>query len=476
MNPKAPAVVLTILAAAVMYARDAHACGGCFHEPPAPNEVESVITDHRMVFSVSTQQTVLWDQVRYSGDPKKFAWVLPVHPGARVELSHDAFIAALDAATQPVVTGPSVNCPGSGFSTGSSSGCSFGKAETDNAAFASGEGPTYNTTPGVTVVSQSTVGPYDAVTLRSTMGDSLQTWLTTNGFSVPQSIEPTLAAYASEGFDFIALKLDPGAGVQAMQPVRIVTEGADASLPLRMVAAGVGANVGIELYVIGEGRYHTQNFPDVDVDFTKLAWNPATSRSNFAELETTALASGDARGWITEFAGPVSVTGGGSYGPNPDLALTYGSTCVPIPPWIVPCDASTPSADAADDAGADATACAPPTPQINCDDLDVATLGIHGQPWVTRLRAKLPSQALTVGDLRLEASAIQANVSNLHSTSKYTDPSYDPCPKSTNQSQPSSSGSGCACTSRRDGDAFGTWFLVAFTALGTSLVLRRRKA
>ena len=62
--------------------RPAEACGGCFHGPPAPTETETVITDHRMVFSVSPAQTVLWDQIRYAGNPAEFAWVLPIKPGA----------------------------------------------------------------------------------------------------------------------------------------------------------------------------------------------------------------------------------------------------------------------------------------------------------------------------------------------------------------------------------------------------------
>src|SRR5258708_39391859 len=90
---------LAACAALMVDARDAQACGGCFHERPPPSVVidPSIVTDHRMAFSMSPVQTVLWDQVRYAGSPKDFAWVLPVKPGARVELSHDAWIAALDA-------------------------------------------------------------------------------------------------------------------------------------------------------------------------------------------------------------------------------------------------------------------------------------------------------------------------------------------------------------------------------------------
>ena len=117
-----PLVCLFAVVAAwpVLEARDARACGGCFHPPPQPQEVDhSVVTDHRMAFSFSPAQTVLWDQIRYSGSPKDFAWVLPIRQGARIELSHDAWIAALAASTQTVITGPTPpSCGGSAGASG----------------------------------------------------------------------------------------------------------------------------------------------------------------------------------------------------------------------------------------------------------------------------------------------------------------------------------------------------------------------
>jgi len=48
--------------------RPANACGGCFNIRSAGTE-SSVVTDHRMAFSVTTRQTVLWDQIKYAGNP-----------------------------------------------------------------------------------------------------------------------------------------------------------------------------------------------------------------------------------------------------------------------------------------------------------------------------------------------------------------------------------------------------------------------
>jgi hypothetical protein len=502
-------------------ARDARACGGCMHPPPPPGPTEvdgTVVTDHRMVFSISTTQTVLWDQIQYSGTPSDFAWVLPVKPGARIELSQDAWIASLDAATQTVIQGPQSTCydsPTEYDGSGSSVGCGSSMSNA-SAGFA----PATDDGGGssqVQVVSQQVVGPYEAVTVRSSQGEALGDWLRAHGYDVPQAIQPTIDAFSNSGFDFIALRLAPGEGVQAMQPVRVITQGADPFLPLRMVAAGVGANVGIELWVLSEGRYHPQNFPDATIDFSKLAWDPTAQRSNYRELEAAALAATVGRGWVTEMAGPVNLYTSG--GLTPALAVAYQTTCSPtyLPPAPgcgeapeagaeagadapapdeagqgdtgssegAVADAVAPDADAGAPAPGDASAETGPTPAggdsgtcqtafIPCDDLDLATNGIVGGGlWVTRLRSSLPAAALSA-DLILEATASQASVSNVHTTSVYTDPSYKPaCPS--NGASPNSGG-GCACRADDSPHAHYEDVIAGCLLLAAGLGIARRRS
>ena len=448
------AIVVSSLVAGAAFAgalvageRSARACGGCFHVP-TPMET-TVVTDHRMAFSVSTQQTVLWDQIKYSGNPSDFAWVLPVKQGAAVQLSHDEWFAALDAVTQPVITGPTPNCGGGG---GPGIGC--GASAGGGAALsASGGGSS------VQVVNQSTVGPYDTVTLRSTDPSALVNWLDSHSYAIPDSIRPTIDAYVAGGFDFIALRLQPGQGVQAMQPVRVVTPGSDATLPLRMVAAGVGANVGITLYVIGEGRYEAQNFPNVIFDDSKLAWDPKANASNYQPLSQQLMAQANGRTWLTEYANPTGVEptntapycyGGGGPGglnvANPtNVGDVYLAQCT--------CLQSGTGQDASTSGG-----CA------GFDDYDVALVGMHvTDTWVTRMRAVLPVSALSEGDMLLQASATQAEVSNLHTTNNYTDPTYSPCGTT----------GGCSA-SDADPDAYSRWVVAG--ALGFVVVsLARRK-
>jgi MYXO-CTERM domain-containing protein len=532
------------VAAVIVHAHDARACGGCFHGPPPPNEVESVITDHRMVFSLSPTQSVLWDQVRYSGNPIEFAWVLPVHPGTLLELSRDPWIAALDASTQTIIAGPSITCGPPGSSPGSfetegvnsgGGGCGGGAASlaAPSPAPSGSSGPGYMGSTQVQIVSQEVVGPYVSVTLQSTNPMALNDWLTQNGFVIPVAIQPTIDAYIGHGFDFIALKLRPGQGVRAMQPVRVVSQGADPTLPLRMVAAGAGVSVGLTLYVISEGRYHPQDFPDVDIDFTQLTWDPHQNDSNYETLALAAMKGGNGTGWLTEFAGqplltPTGRTGG--FAPNgmpinPGLADAYLGQCVNYAP-LPPCDAGAPplddagdaamadaaaddssageggaseagsagdaasdggtaeaTADTGSDAAAPATAC-PKNPSNSCeyfDDLNVALTGLHmSDVWVTRLRAFFPATALNA-DLVLEASPSQIPATNVHVTSTFSDPSFKPC-GSSSANQPTSTGpspaadGGCSCRVAPSVRVrLGQYFLLSLTALGLATMLRRRR-
>ncbi len=445
--------------------RDASACGGCMHEAPTPAQpqVEStVVSDHRMVFSVSQAQTVLWDQVRYSGNPREFAWVLPVKRGTRIELSRNDWIAALDAATQPQIVQPrqqpqggfsggGVGYGGEGDSVGEGCGCSsradsaFGSA--DRAGGADGSaGFAPPPPPPVQVVNDETVGPYESVTIRTDDPKAMENWLHDHGYEIPDAILPIITSYAEAQFDFIALRLRPGQGVQSMQPVRVTAPGADPTLPLRMVAAGVGANVGITLFVVSEGRYRPQNFPEATIDETKLVWNNATSRSNYQEISASVMSQANGTTWLTEYADLPITTGGAPLGGAPTLYDAYYRGCYGQTRDSFP-DAGNVGDDAGTDAGGDdggapdagddggslgadagGIVSAPPpnlcqTGYEKCcefDDLETAVFGMHrADVWVTRLRAELPVAALAQ-DLRLEAHPSQTKVSNVHNAQNPT--------------------------------------------------------
>ena len=269
--------------------------------------------------------------------------------------------------------------------------------------------------------------------------------------------------------------------------------------------------------MIGEGRYHTQNFPDAPVDWTQLAWDVTQRRSNRTLLEAAALASNGGRSWITEAAVRTSLTEQKVGVGLPNVFDAYTQQCLLRPRRVVPCDekalppedgkpgdvvSTDPDAGAGDDGGVDGGAdpdagggvdggTAACTKLVSgCDgfdDLEVASRTLHaGDVWVTRLRADLPVSALAT-DLQLAAATDQSELSPTHKTSRFTDPTFDPC--SATRTTTSSSGStassapftprdgadGCTCRTTPIKEGLGTWVLIGMTMIALPLVARRRR-
>ena len=257
------------------------------------------------------------------------------------------------------------------------------------------------------------VGPYDTVQLQSTDPTALSDWLTANGFSIPAAVEPVIAAYVQEGFDFLALKLTPGQGVQAMRPVSVTTSGASLALPLRMVAAGTGATVGITLWVIGDGRYEAQNFPNFTISPSELTWDFNLQSSNYTSVQQQKESAASFATWQTES--------------SLDLSPYQ------IEDTVLEDDASTdylaiPESDAGD-GGAGETA-----EQVRANDLATLFPGgdNQGSVRITRMRADLAHAALAT-DLALQASADQSELSNIYQVTQSVNapacPAVpDPCP------------------------------------------------
>ncbi len=401
--------------------RPAEACGGCFHDP---TQNPTVVTDHRMVLSMSLAQTTLYDQIHYSGSPQSFAWVLPITGTATVGLSADIVFDALDTMTHTTVYAPPLDCPSPPPSCQNLGG-TFADA---------------SATPGVQVLKDEVVGPYETVQLQSTDPQALDNWLTSHGFAVPADIQPVIDAYVSQGSNFLAMKLVPGATVQSMRPVRVTTQGASPVLPLRMVAAGTGSTVGITLWVVSEGRYEPQNFPFFRVQDSELVWDYLTQSSNYAEVrQAKEQASGD-QAWEIESSLALDVfsfkqlVDNGGY-PYPYYAYDAGADYLPV------------SAPDGGDAGGETAT------QVRDDDLATLFSGIDpNNTRVTRIRTDIGRSALAQ-DLLLQASVDQSTLTNLRypasSINKPPCPTYGSCSSGPDAGYPFpglfTGGGGCSC-------------------------------
>jgi hypothetical protein len=374
--------------------RDASACGGCFH-PPTQNV--SDITDERMLLAVSPTQTSLYDQIRYSGNPASFAWVLPIHGTVNVALSADVLFDSIDALTTTQITAPESSCVGPPAS------CST------NAGFSGSPSPAEGAGGGVAVIKQQNVGPYATVQLKATDPGALNNWLAQNGYQIPSDVTPVVDAYVKEGFDFLAMKLLPGQGIQAMRPVRVTMPGASVSLPLRMAAVGTGPSVGITIWIVSDGRYEPQNFPFFHIDDKELVWDWSTSSSNYTTLRAQHEAALAGKGWelessitlntqlianVVESGGQYygGAGGGGGYPTAPPSDATEDYLAVP------PDDAGSPGQTA---------------DQVRSADVQALYQGMTGaNVRITRIRSDISHSAMTT-DFLLQASADQSEVSNV---------------------------------------------------------------
>jgi MYXO-CTERM domain-containing protein len=291
------ACALSVSCLVVFEPAPAEACGGCF----VPPDENTLVTGHRMVLSVSSTQTTLYDQIEYVGDPASFAWVLPIAGLAEIGLLPDMYINQLGLDTtvriaRPPLNCPSYNCPSDGESLGASTGTS-------------GSGGGNSQDGGVDVIAQEVVGPYETVQLAAEDPDALNTWLIDHGYQIPTDVQPVIAQYVKDGSNFLAMKLVPGQGVDKMQPVSITTPGGNPQLPLKMVAAGTGATTLMTLYVIAEGRYEPSNFPSFTIPENALVWDWDTASSNYTKLRQSAYEASNGHAWLVESSVPYSESG-----------------------------------------------------------------------------------------------------------------------------------------------------------------------
>jgi hypothetical protein len=399
---------------ALVVERDASACGGCFHPP---TQTVSDITDERMLLAVSTLQSTLYDQLRYMGNPSNFAWVLPIHGTVDVGLSADVLFDSFDALTTTQIVPPVPNCP--------SPSCRF-LAPVANAATGGGSA---DESGMVTVTKQENVGPYATVQLHATDSSALESWLAQNGYNIPADVAPVVAEYVKEGFDFLAMKLLPNQGVQAMRPVRVTTPGASLSLPLRMAAVGTGASVGITIWVVADGRYEPQNFPFFHIEDSDLVWDFSTSQSNYAALRSQNETNLKGKGWEIESSislneqtiTNVILSGGQYYGVGGGGGGI--ATVTPADPSLDYLPVSDPDAGA--EGGTTETA-----EEVRTADVAALFAGITApNVRVTRIRSDIAHAAMTA-DFVLQASADQSELSNVRNVTQsvnLTCPIYNGC-------------------------------------------------
>jgi hypothetical protein len=139
---------------------------------------------------------------------------------------------------------------------------------------------------GVTIEAQYTVGEYDILILSAKQSDGLETWLTENGYTIPQGASRVLGSYIRQNMKFfvarVNLKEQAKLGFHYLRPLQVAYESPKFMLPVRL--GTVNANGPQELFVYAltrNGRVETTNYrtvklpSDVDVPlYVKESFGP----------------------------------------------------------------------------------------------------------------------------------------------------------------------------------------------------------
>ncbi len=260
------------------------ACGGFFTpETPLDQNIE------RIIFAAAPGSMTVYEQINYSGSASDFAWVLPVPSVPKLDTAPISTFRNLDLQTAPQFIGPEPpQCclPPLGLRP-VSSGLPPG---------------------GVNVYGSGTVGPYAYDVIGSSDPAALTKWLLGHHYHIPDQVQPAIQSYTQAHMLFLAMRLQPQAGVQDIQPVKVTfaTTQPQVMIPLRMAASSAMPHMGILVWIFGSGRFVPQNYQPLQIRKTQIALDPYAG-ANYEQLVEKAASQANGHGFITEYAQPSSM-------------------------------------------------------------------------------------------------------------------------------------------------------------------------
>ena len=127
-----------------------------------------------------------------------------------------------------------------------------------------------NRSLGVTIEARYTVGEYDILILSAKESGGLQTWLTQNGYKVPDGAKQLLQPYIRQKLKFFVAKVNlkefDKAGFQSLRPLQIAYESPRFMLPIRLGMINAQSAQDLLVYVLSpKGQAEVTNYRTVKV-------------------------------------------------------------------------------------------------------------------------------------------------------------------------------------------------------------------
>ena len=252
------AVAALAFASAFSQVDDAHACGGFFCDSPGSGQPPMPVdqTGETIVFAFDGENVEAHIQIQYTGDPERFAWLIPLQNEPEITVGSAQLFLNLLNSTVPAVnlgqtfegcTGPSEHSD--------VFGCAVGGSEDDSAVFGgSGAAPGRNGGAGTgpTVLRRS-VGAFE-VSILSGSAAAVEQWLVANNFLPDQEAPAIVDEYASRGYVFAAIKLAAGADLKELHPLVVKYRGSEPCVPLKLTAIAAQEDMAVRAFFLGQRR------------------------------------------------------------------------------------------------------------------------------------------------------------------------------------------------------------------------------
>jgi hypothetical protein len=266
---------------------EALACGGFFCDNAAPVDQSG----ERILFVVDEEagKVDVHVQITYEGPSEEFAWLLPAPAEPELGVSNDDVIDRLGGLSDPLfnlTTETLGDCAsGRGFTLS-------GAAE-DSADFDSGSN-------GGVTVEELTVGPYDVQKIQGSDVAVLITWLTDNGYDLPDDAEERLAPYVADGGWFVGLKLSKDSDAGDIVPLRMAYAGTEPVIPLVLTGVAAIDDMPLQPFVVGPHRAVPDNYLHVLPNLLLVDWLQAGV--NWRDLVGRAADAAGGQAFATDMA------------------------------------------------------------------------------------------------------------------------------------------------------------------------------
>ena len=280
-------LTLTLLAVSLP-ATHAHAfCG--FYVSGADAQMFADATQVVMMRDDTT--TVLSMRNTYKGPPKDFAMVVPVPQvlqKEQVKTLEDTLFDKIDTLSAPRLVEYFEQDP---CSLGMYGGGGFGMAGSGRGGGGVMMQMAREREESVKIEAQFEVDEYEIVILSATESNSLERWLTQNGYTIPKGAAPLLAPYIAQGMYFFVAKVNASKvtfgedGRVELSPLRFHYESKDFSLPVRLGLINAKGAQDLIVHILAKERFEVANYPNVTMP-TNLIVSKET-KDQFASFYTT---------------------------------------------------------------------------------------------------------------------------------------------------------------------------------------------